>query len=556
MTNAAIIKKVLGPYLQGEGFQYAGYDVTYHGWKFKREKGDITHWLCIAKSRWGKEIWLEAGAAEGERWRKRPCVVVRLNWFKKDATHKEMEKYYEDEATLEEALECFLTQIKDYIMPGFEKLEEKDIKWEITDAMYERLKEEKELLLENLFSHYGMLSMDEGKMLPDILAILEEHQHDSMEEFQDTLLGLAALFGEIMVKGLEDCHWDPNWKGKGYYVFHKEVYKGPMMEMNRIYYLSPLEIMNRAWQKYGKENPEKWYENILEFWYESMFVERRRQRKTLSEERKHEPEGINQYTFYEEGLSPIMERYCFQHIKDKSRIGLRDEWYRDTPGGRQEILLYCTNAGNWLSAVTEDGREVEIQDVREGLYPYEREIYCYNSVMTEKLLESIEKFKEQIEREFLPFLENGESSLLKWELTPDMERREFFERDRLLKGLKEKYRIGTIEKQELPGLIKGILKENEDSTMEEFGDTLLGLGVLLGEAAIKEIEGSHWLWDVERSACLVTYRNEVTGIDPAFSLNYAWQKKKPENVDKLYRDLMEGNYIEDRERGGYIIEEG
>ncbi len=32
------------------------------------------------------------------------------------------------------------------------------------------------------------------------------------------------------------------------------------------------------------------------------------------------------------------------------------------------------------------------------------------------------------------------------------------------------------------------------------------------------------------------------------------QMRKPENVDKLCRDLMEGNYIEDRERGGYDIE--
>ena len=108
-------------------------------------------------------------------------------------------------------------------------------------------------------------------------------------------------------------------------------------------------------------------------------------------------------------------------------------------------------------------------------------------------------------------------------------------------------------KEELPGFIKRVLGENEGKTMDEFEDTLLGLGGLMGEAAIKETEGSHWTWDEKRSACLVTYRNEVTGIGPAFTLNYAWQRKKPGNVDILCRDLFEGNYIEDRERGGYDI---
>ena len=128
--------------------------------------------------------------------------------------------------------------------------------------------------------------------------------------------------------------------------------------------------------------------------------------------------------------------------------------------------------------------------------------------------------------------------MLEYDLTPEMERSQFFDRKELLQKLEERYSWNGIKKEEIPEFVKKVLKENEGKSMEEFGTTLLGLSVWLGETAIKEREGRHWLWDKSHASCIVTCGDEVFGIDPAFALNYAWQKKKPENVDRLCEDLF------------------
>ncbi len=558
MRNVVIIKKVLGPYLQSEGFEYAGYDY-YSGWKFKREKEEITHWIFIVKSRWGKELWVEVGNAEGETGRTRPGAMVRLDYFKEDARPEEMNRQYHDEETFKQALEHFLPQLRDHFFPGFERLDEeleKELEKErtkkkATPDMHKRLYGEKEALTEALFKRYKNLSTDEGRMVQSIMNILTEHQDEDMEEFEETLLGLAGFLGDMIVSRLEDCQW--GWYGgkenTEYVVFYKTHYQGTFKDLfNRESFLSPLRIIIDAWQEKNMER--------VQYWYNDLFVERRKDRKALSMKMKDEIDSReeNQNVVIRERESMFLGQYQFQCI---AKFKTDFSWCRSTPEGNQIIKINKDGRTNemWLSATMENGRKVEIQDIREGLYPYDRAEYCEYIHEGKRLRNILTKLEEQIEMEFMPALENVDNYLLKWELSPEMEKREFYERDELLKKLKEDYGAGNISKGELPDLIKRVLKENEDSSMEEFGDTLLGLGVLLGEAAIKEIEGSHWLWDKERSACLITYRNEVTGIDPAFSLNYAWQKRKPENVDKLYRDLMEGSYIEDRERGGYDIEE-
>ena len=556
MRNVTIIKKVLGPYLQSEGFEYAGYDY-YSGWKFKREKEDITHWIFIAKSRWDKELWIESGTGEGKAGRKRPDAVVRLDYFKEDTKTKEMKKQYHDEETLEQVLIFFREQIRDYFLPGFNRLEKEIIKWKITITldMHRRLYEEKDFLTEALFKRYGNLSTDEDRMVSSIMNILIEHYGEEAEEFEETLLGLAAYLGDMIVNNLEDCHWkwDSRKENTGYYVFHKEFYEGPLKEMyNSVAFLSPLNIINEAWQ----EKDEK----KLQFWYNDQFVNRRKTRKRMSIEMKEETDKEidktrYQYAVIQERMSILMEKFQFRYT-GKSRLDY--QWCRSTPEGNQKIILNENNRTGdmWISAVVENGNVVEIQDIREGLFPYAREEYFRNDgYISERFMNIISKMEEQIKTDFMPVLESPETYLLKWKLSPEMEKREFYERDELLEKLMKNYGEEIVDKKELPDFIKRILKENEDSTMEEFGDTLLGLGILLGETAIKEIEGSHWLWDAKRLCCRITYRNEVTGIDPAFSLNYAWQKRKLENVDKLCRDLMEGNYIEDRTIGGYEIED-
>ena len=109
----------------------------------------------------------------------------------------------------------------------------------------------------------------------------------------------------------------------------------------------------------------------------------------------------------------------------------------------------------------------------------------------------------------------------------------------LLEGLREKYAIDRVSQEQMPEFIKNVLEENGDRSMEEFGDTLLGLGIWLGETAIGKKKGRHWLWDQRHGVCIVSQGDEPSGIAPSLALNYAWQKKKPENVDRLCRLLLD-----------------
>ncbi len=135
-------------------------------------------------------------------------------------------------------------------------------------------------------------------------------------------------------------------------------------------------------------------------------------------------------------------------------------------------------------------------------------------------------------------IRNIRECLLQYGLTPELEKRQFLNRKNLLEHLEGEYGIDGIKKEEMPEFVKKVLKENEGKTIDEFGETLLGLGVLLGETAIEGKEDRHWLWDKTHASCIVTSGDEVFGIDPAFALNYAWQKQKSENVDRLCEDLF------------------
>lgn len=370
-------------------------------------------------------------------------------------------------------------------------------------------------------------------------------------EVEDILMGLAAFFGDYIVENLEECWWEDSR-----YVRHRERYDHPCKQKYGTEYrdMQPLQIVKEVWREQNM--------NTICSWYNGLFVERRKRRKALSlwdREKEDKIAGngkVSEWIVTKTVLIPFMEQYKFQ--SDFNKGNLQDDvFFRRRGKDRQEIwLMRSSNTCEmWVKAVTKSGRELEIQDIREGLSPYDRAEYCLGEIISEggQYIQTVNQLKEQIADIWIPVLDNEEAYLLQWELTPEMVRREFFDKEELLRKLDRTYGITDRTKEELPGFIKRILKENEDRSLEEFEDTLLGLSVLLGEMAIKEIEGSHWMWDKVRSACLVTYRNEVTGVDPAFALNYAWQRKKPENVDRLCQDLFEGNYIEDRGRGGYDI---
>lgn len=556
MTKTMTIKRIIGKPLKEEGFVYVGYDRDGPSWMFKREKKERTDWIYIENSRYWNEIWIDiqiirVGKKSGDR-------LYGIEAFYPEIPSYEIKGHYSDQKTFESALEKLLHQIQKYFLPGFEDIAHIEIEWEMTSEVYQAFYDRKDELLEAFSQKYDLINITEDKLSSFLENVFKEYQDRPLQEVQETLSGLAVFWGNFMVRNLEECWWDwlkRDGKNFKYCIFYRVRYNRP--HGTEITNIDPLQIISNAWRE--KTDP------CFQDYYNKFFVTRRKYRKALHSWNIREENKLAESTDEDEwkttrmSLTPFIERYGFRydfyHDKEKGYL-----CYRGKDENRQEIwVMRNKDTGEmWVRVVGKCGRKLEIQDIREGMAPYGRAEFCGYSVRQStkgRFIDVLCKMEKQIAEIWIPVLDSIEDYLLKWELTPEMEKREFYERDRLLEKLKGNYVVENISKEELPSFIKRVLKENEDSTMEEFGDTLLGLGVLLGETAIKEIEGSHWLWDKGRAACLITYRNEVTGIDPAFSLNYAWQKRKPENVDKLWQDLMEGNYIEDRERGGYDIEE-
>lgn len=482
--------------------------------------------------------------------------IERFHGIKNFSEEFDRESMYSDDDTLKKVLKYLLNQIYEYLLPGLEEISKEKYmdKWELTPEVYIRFYDEKENLKKVLSMRYDTANMTEDKLLLLTIKVIVDCKEKKLEEVEDILMGLAVLFGNFIVENLEECWWERSRTGsRKYSVFCRERYNQP--NGTEIVDVQILRIIKDAW----------WKQNInsIYYWYYELFVKRRKMRKALSlwnreKERKaaSTEERRNIIIVVGQLLMPFIEQYGFCYSGyDGKKMGYLCCWEKRE--GRQEIWLMREEFTKemWIRVVTKSGRKLEIQDVREGLEPYDRAEYCLGTEISQsgQFIRTVNKLKEQISDIWIPALNNEEAYLLRWELTPEMIKREIFDKKQLLEKLDKAYGITGITKEELSEFVKRVLSENEDKTLEEFEDTLLGLGALLGEAAIKEVAGSHWMWDKNRSACLITYRNEVTGIDPAFTLNYAWQRRKPENVDRLCRDLFEGSYIENRERGGYDI---
>lgn len=563
MSRVKVVKEIIGEPLKKEGFEYAGYGkLRDRAWQFKREQEGLTQWIFICKGRYKELSALTGVIREGENSIERFYGIENFNESVRESDRTS--SYFDDE-TFKRALGRLLDQIYEYFLPGIEEISKDKYrnKWELTPEVYTRFHDEKKELEKALSMRYETANMTEDKLLLLMIKVIVDCKEKKLEEVEDILMGLAALFGDYIVKNLEECWWDWDRKAnhdihdsRRYLVFYRERYNRPHgMEISDV---QTLRIIDDAWQKQDIDS--------IYNWYYILFVERRKTRKALSlwdreEEEEEEKaagteECCNKTTAVRQLLMPFIEQYGFRY--DFYQNGKQGYLcYRGKGEDRQEIWLMqkVFTKEMWIRVVTKSGRELEIQDIREGLGPYDRAEYCLGEDISEsgQFVRTVNKLKEQISDIWIPVLDNEEAYLLRWELTPEMIKREIFDKEQLLEKLDKAYGITGITKEKLPEFVKRVLSENEDKTLEEFEDTLLGLGALLGEAAIKEVAGSHWMWDKNRSACLVTYRNEVTGIDPAFTLNYAWQRRKPENVDRLCRDLFEGSYIENRERGGYDI---
>ncbi|MCM1232912.1 MAG: hypothetical protein NC489_22530 [Ruminococcus flavefaciens] len=558
MSKVSVVKEIIGKPLKKEGFEYAGYD-SFWGWKFKREREGLTQWLYVCKGHF-KELHIQIGIVRAGKDRIERYYGIE-NFYENIRESDRTSGYFNDE-TFKRALGRLLDLIYAYFLPAFDEISKDKYrnKWELTPEVYTRFHDEKKELIKTLSMHYKINNMTEDKLVLLLIRVLEDCKEKKLEEVEDILMGLAAFFGDYIVENLEECWWD--WErvknheisdSRDYLVYYRKRYNQP--HGTEIATLYTLRIIDEVWQKQDM--------NAIYMEYNFMFVERRKERKALSlwdREKEREMAGTKKdsdtLTATRYLLMPFIEQFGFRYdFYQNGKHGYL--CYRGKEEDRQEIWLMQPppTTEMWIKVVTKSGRKLEIQDIREGLAPYGRAEYCLSTRISKggRYVQTINKLKEQIADIWIPVLENEEAYILQWELTPEMIRREFFDKEELLEKLNHSYEIANITKKELPEFIKRVLKENGDRSLEEFEDTLLGLGILLGETAIKEVEGSHWMWDKKRSACLIIYRNEVTGIDPAFALNYAWQRKKPENVDRLCQDLFEGNYIENRERGGYDI---
>ncbi len=520
-TKLQMIKKVLGRTLEQEGFRYKGYKrIGYHHWFYGREDGEWLQLLALVEHDSLKEIWVEIDEIKQSEDMSKAFSGYGFNYFLQSVNGNNGRIVYKDEEEFEGCLEKLKERISKYFLPGFKRLRNPRYKYCVTQEMEWEVYQNRRALQKRMTNKYGMKDAAEDELLSFIKMVLEEYKNSSMEEFEETLLGLSAFLGESMVDNLEQYEWE--WSG----VYKKCRIKNCIDKK----YEYPVNIIFNSWQD-GIEELERCY-----LWN---FVIYRKLRKTKRDLDWQEESEFYERDYMDSYVSAAMKNLGFFY---DSWVGLGDGWkfHRDKERGANEIWfmrILRTGKEIWVRGVTSQGRNMTIRNIREGLAPYDGDNCCRQDDGI-YFPESTDKMIQQIEKEFLPMFDNEEEYLLEYDLTPEMEKRQMMERKELLDALGKNYPLKGMAKEDMPDFVKSVLKQNAGKSMEEFGDTLLGLGIMLGEEAIRGREERHWLWDKEKETCFVTAGQEVFGIDPAFALNYAWQKQKQENVDRLCEDLF------------------
>ena len=514
-----VIKKILGKTLEQEGFRYIGYKrIGYHHWFYGREDGEWLQLIAVIEHDSFKQMWVEIDEIKQNEDMRKAFSGHILNYFLEGIGCNDGQIVYKDMETFEDGLRKLKGWIVGYFLPGFKRLRRPRYRYCVTGEMEREVYQNGTDLKNKIVEKYGEKEIKEDELVSFIKIVLKKHANDSMEEFVDTFLGLSAFFGECMVNNLEKCKWE--WED-----FYKKCWIRRMGGIR----ISPMEVIFEAWQEGLSE---------LEKCYNRMFV---RQRKINKSGKLWNPEEQKDNEFYErtymeERLTNLGVKIGFKY---DSWIGMEDGWKLHRKGRMQEIwIIHKTFTEEiWVKGVTSKGKNITINSVREGLAPYDGCRFCRdNDAINFPLF--ADKMIRQVEKEFLPMFDNEEEYLLEYDLTPEMEKRQMMERKELLDELGKNYSLEGMAKEDMPDFVKNVLEQNAGKSMEEFGDTLLGLGIMLGEEAIRGREERHWLWDREKETCFVTAGQEVFGIDPAFALNYAWQKQKPENVDRLCEDLF------------------
>ena len=526
MNNTAVIKKIISPVLEKEGFCYAGTKTKLgdRHWLYKRQDGEWMQYIYIIKHRYFNQIWcgIVENKPEEDPWND---VIFELHYFNKEIKGNGAARIqYQDGESFVEALNVILKQIREYFLPGFKKLRVPRYWYCVTEDMEREVFERHTELSARLRKKYGMEVLKEDNIVSFLNSIVQEYQGKSIEEFKETFMELASCWGEFILQVYPDYYWDWDKQRKGCWIQDGD---------NKVV-LQPLSTIFDTWQDEIGD---------VEKWYYLLFVENRKTEKAEKiYEMKKSKLSIKEAEHIEENIAPMLKQYGFRY-ESWQPYGYCWKFSREEGGEAQALSIVREDYGEmWVSGQTKKGSKIELADIREGLAPYDILELCklYDAYQFQVVTERI---KKQIQEDFLPVLDNEESYLLEYELTPEMRKREFFDREELLKQLKESYELDGIKKEEIPAFVKKVLQDNRGKTMEEFGDILLGLGIFLGETAIGEKQERHWLWDQAHSTCIVTHDHEIFGPDPAFALNYAWQREHYGNVDKLCKDLFDDESI-------------
>ncbi|MCI6552092.1 MAG: hypothetical protein MR430_00905 [Lachnospiraceae bacterium] len=521
--KASIVKKVLGPMLEKEGFRYKGYKrVGNDLWQFERRDGEWLQLLKVVGKTTLKYISISIDEIKPEENPWSPNGFD-INFFAENL-HYEAMKFYRDGESFEQALKELVPMIQQYFLPGFAKLRAPRYQYCVTAQMERRVYEERAQLAEKIREKYGLEESREDELLKFLTDIISHYKGSAMEEFAEIFQELSAYLGESIIKYLGGYCWI--WD-----EHRKECRLGQIGQTE--YFektVEPMWIIFCEWQS-GLN---------VEWWYQHLFINERKARKAVRMRELEKPEKAewHEWTYMDRDFSVFMEGHGFCY---GGWVGKEDgyRFYREKGGGQQELWVKRGWEEIWVMAYTAEGRALEQRDRKEGLEPCGG-IHCCCKSDYFYFIHIAGKLKEEIEKEFLPMLEqDGQGWTVPWELTPEQARRQFYERKGLLEGLREKYAIDRVSQEQMPEFIKNVLEENGDRSMEEFGDTLLGLGIWLGETAIGKKKGRHWLWDQRHGVCIVSQGDEPSGIAPSLALNYAWQKKKPENVDRLCRLLLD-----------------
>ncbi len=537
-AKSVLIKRELDSILAQEGFRYVGYKKKGQSyWLFGRRDGEWMQYIYIIKHFRYNQIWVEIDEKRPDENPWEPAGLYLHN-FRQELSFRDTIREFHDDESFVAALKEFGGWILDYFLPGIGELRKPRYRYCVTQEMEREVYMRREELAAGLLGRHGMKALREDCLIDFLASELNKHEGGSIDEFKMPLLELAALLGECLRISLKDVQWEWDCGGCGL-TYGKEA--GEV--------LYPVRIIFSAW-KDGQ--------GTIEDMYSIAFVEQRKKKKSVWK-LGEDMQSFDEHEYLNRRMLELLAKPDFlpelltesqkRRFIDRKKVGiLEDLWvgwqdgyrvYRVKEGKIQILwLMRKTGTGEmWVKAMTSKREFVGIRNIREGLSPYDGVVCCHQGHGTE-VPKKMERMMTQIEKEFIPMLDKEEECLLQYSLTPELEKRQFLNRKDLLEQLEGEYDIDGIKKEEMPEFVKKVLKENKGKTMDEFWETLLGLGVLLGETAIEGKEDRHWLWDKTHASCIVTSGDEVFGIDPAFALNYAWQKEKPENVDRLCEDLF------------------